>query len=219
LRFDPDFHAKLPPLAIVLLTCFAIGAYGCSAVTPSHDIRVKPEYIQAGVQTGDRVEITTKDGKYREFVVEDVGANAVKGPAETIPFSEIQSIVKRSWQEPAHPCGGELPLGCSIPEVFLILSEEYAQQAEKFHPACVTHDFCYRHGVATYGVSREECDTAIYDDMKNACKGYGGLGVFDVKEFGICQFAANQTYEAIRRHGDKHFQTGTSTYCEYRDEP
>jgi len=98
LRFDPDSHAKLPPLAVVLLACFAIGAYGCSAVTPSHDIRVKPEYIQAGVQTGDLVEITTKDGKQREFVVEDVGTNAIKGPSETIPFSEIQSIVKRSWQ-------------------------------------------------------------------------------------------------------------------------
>lgn len=219
MRVDPDSHAKLPPLALVLLACLAIGAYGCSAVTPSHDIRVKPEYIKAGVQTGDRVEITTKDGKHRELVVEDVGTNAIRGPSETIPFSEIQSIVKRSWQEPAHPCGGQLPLGCSIPEVFLILSEDYAQQAEKFHPACVTHDFCYRHGVATYGATREECDTAIYSDMKNACKGFGGLGVLDAKEFGICQLAANQTYEAIRRHGEKHFQTSASTYCEYRVDP
>lgn len=196
-----------------------IGAYGCAKVTPSHDVRAKPEYIQAGVQTGDRVEITTKDGKTREFVVEDVGTNTITGPSETIPFSEIQSIVKRSWQEPAHPCGGATPVGCSIPEVVLLLSNDYERQAEKFHPACVTHDFCYRHGVATYGVTREECDTIIYEDMKKACKGVGGLGALDVKEFSICQLAASQTHGAIRRYGEKHFQTTASTYCEYRDDP
>ncbi len=205
--------------ALCVIAALSLGAYGCARITPSHDIRAKPEYIQAGVQTGDQVEITTKDGKYREFIVEDVSANSIKGASETILFSDIQSIVKRSWKEPTHPCGGALPLGCSIPEVVLVLSKEYAQQAEKFHPACVTHDFCYRHGVATYGATREECDTAIYDDMKKACKGMGGLGVLDVKDFSICQLAANQTYEAIRRKGEKHFQTTASTYCEYRDDP
>jgi hypothetical protein len=210
---------KRRPIALCVVAAWALGAYGCSHVTPSHEIRAKPEYIEAGVQTGDQVEITTKDGKYREFVVEDVSNNTIKGPSETIPFSDIQKIVKRSWTAPTHPCGGALPLGCSIPEVVLILSKEYAQQAEKFHPACVTHDFCSRHGVATYGATREECDTAMYDDMKKACKGMGGLGVLDVKEFGICQLAASQTYEAIRSHGEKHFQTTASTYCEYRDDP
>lgn len=93
-----------------------------------------------------------------------------------------------------HPCGGGLPVGCSIPEVILLLSGEYEQQAEKFHPACVTHDFCYRHGFATYGATREECDAIIYDDMKKTCEGAGGLDVFD-------------------------FRTTTSTYCEYRVDP
>jgi hypothetical protein len=196
----------------------ALGASGCSHAVPSHDIRADPEFIRAGVQVGDSVEITTKDGKQREFVVEDVSAEAIAGPAETIQFSEIQGIVKRSWKAPAHPCGGGLPVGCSIPEVVLILSEHYQQQANKFHPACVTHDFCYRHGFATYGTTREECDTVIYEDMKKSCKGLGGLGVLDVKEFSVCQLAANQTYEAIRRHGEQHYQTTTSTYCEYRED-
>jgi hypothetical protein len=206
-------------LRIGVIAVLAVAPYGCSHVVPSHDIRAKPEYIRAGVQKGDSVEITTKDGKYREFVVEDVGTDAIEGPSETIRFSEIQSIVKRSWKEPTHPCGGGIPVGCSIPEVVLLLSEDYKQQAEKFHPACVTHDFCYRHGFATYGATREECDDVIYTDMKKACAGVGGLGVLDVQEFGICQLAANQTFEAIRRHGEKHFQTAMSTYCEYREDP
>jgi coproporphyrinogen III oxidase len=112
-----------------------------------------------------------------------------------------------------------VPVGCSIPEVVLLLSGDYEEQAEKFHPACVTHDFCYRHGVATYGVTRDECDTAFYDDMKKTCKGLGGLGVLDIQGFGTCQLAANQTYEAVRRRGEEHFQTTTSTYCEYREDP
>lgn len=217
-------HAKSPysTAQIITLSTLAglvLGVYGCAKVTPSHDIRVKPEYIEAGVQAGDLVEITTKDGEQREFVVEEVAANAIKGPSETIPFSEIESIVKRSWKQPAHPCGGELPLGCSIPEVVLLLSNDYKRQADKFHPACVIHDFCYRHGFATYGATREECDTVIYEEMKKACQGFGGLGALDVKEFSMCQLAANRTYEAIRRYGEQHFQTSSSTYCEYRDDP
>lgn len=217
-----EFHrpiAKGALIAFGVIVTLAVGTYGCSHIVPSHDIRAKPEFIRAGVQVGDSVEITTKDGEYREFIVEDVGTDTIVGPAETIRFSEIQSLVKRSWKEPAHPCGGGTPVGCSIPQVVLILSEDYQQQAEKFHPACVTHDFCYRHGFATYGATREECDAAIYADMKKACGGMGGLSVIDVQEFSVCKFAANRTFEAVRRHGEKHFQTATSTYCEYREGP
>jgi hypothetical protein len=220
--YKTEFHRPIAQTALIafgMIVTLAVAAQGCSHVVPSHEIRPKPEFIRVGVQVGDSVEITTIDGKYREFVVEDVGTDTIEGPDETIRFSEIQSVVKRSWKEPAHPCGGGIPVGCSIPEVVLILSEDYEQQAEKFHPACVKHDFCYRHGFATYGATREECDTVIYEDMKKACGGMGGLGVLDVKEFGICQFAANQTFEAVRRHGEKHFRTTTSTYCEYREDP
>ena len=206
-------------IAFGVIAALLVSAYGCSHVVPSHSIRAKPEFIRVGVQAGDLVEITTKDGQYRKFVVEDVGTDTIEGPSETIRFNEIESIVKRSWKEPAHPCGGGMPVGCSIPEVVLLLSGDYERQAEKFHPACVTHDFCYRHGVATYSVTRDECDTAFYNDMKKACKGFGGLDVLDIQGFGKCQLAANQTYEVVRRRGEKHFQSTTSTYCDYRDDP
>jgi hypothetical protein len=73
--------------------------------------------------------------------------------------------------------------------------------------------------LATYGATHAECDLVFYDDMKKACKGTGGLGLLDVEEFGKCQLAANSTYEAVRRYGEKYFQTTTSTYCEYREDP
>ena len=201
------------------MAALAIAVYGCAQIVPSHDIRAKPEFIRVVVQAGDLVEITTKDGEYREFVVKDVGTNHIEGPSETIRFSDIQRIVKRSWQEPAHPCGGDIPVGCSIPEVVLILSEPYGQQAKKFHSSCVTHDFCYRHGSATYGATHAECDLIFYDDMKKACGSMGLANVLNVEDFSKCQLAASSTYEAVRRYGEKYFRTTTSTYCEYREDP
>jgi hypothetical protein len=113
-------------------------------------------------------------------------------------------------------CGGTQPLGCSIPAAVLIVSEDYERQAEKFHEACEMHDLCYRHGEATYGLTRRDCDVEFYDNMKTACSGFKGLGVLDPEEFAKCQLAAQQTYEAVRTHGEKHFQSASSTYCEYR---
>ena len=113
-------------------------------------------------------------------------------------------------------CGGPEPLGCSIPAAVLVVSKDYEQQADKFHQSCVTHDLCYRHGAATYGLTRKECDIEFYDNMKSACSGFKGLGVLDAGEFAKCQFAAKQTYEAVRTHGEKHFRSATSTYCSYR---
>jgi hypothetical protein len=114
------------------------------------------------------------------------------------------------------PCGGSQPLGCSIPTAILVVSEDYEAQADKFHDACVMHDLCYRHGEATYGTTREECDVEFYANMKVACSGFKGLGVLDPEDYAKCQFAAKQTYEAVRTHGEKHFQSATSTYCAYR---
>jgi len=115
-----------------------------------------------------------------------------------------------------HPCGASLPVGCSIPTAVLVLLEPYEEQAAKFHGACVIHDFCYRHGVATYGLSRGECDDEFYANMKAACSGVGKIGFLDPEGFATCQLAALETYKAVRKHGEKHFQTTTSTVCEYR---
>ena len=52
--------------------------------------------------------------------------------------------------------------------------------------------------------------------MKATCSGTAGLGILDPEEFAKCQFAANQTFEAVRAHGEKHFREGEGSYCEYR---
>ena len=97
-----------------------------------------------------------------------------------------------------------------------MLIDEYKEQAAKFHPACVTHDFCYRHGFATYGDTREKCDEIFLADMKKTCGKLGPLSVMDAKNFSICRVAAEQTYNAVRLKGEPHYRTTMSTYCEFR---
>ncbi len=183
---------------------------------PSHIIPVKSEYIEAGVQAGDTLEITMIDGEEINVEVVDVRMDAIEGPDGDILIADIRSIVKRSWSLPGHPCGANAPVGCSIPEAILLLSEEFKNQAEKFHPACVTHDFCYRHGQITYGMTRGQCDADFLADMKKSCGGFGGLGLLDIEEYSMCHVAADQIHNVVRLKGEPHFRTKTSTRCEYR---
>lgn len=193
----------------------ALAATSC-AVTPRHEILPRPDHIRAGVEAGDTVEVETKDGRKLDMVVVEIRGTEIVGERHIVDFADIDRIARRSWTEPNHPCGGGRPVGCSIPEVLLVLSEDLERQSEKFRKACVTHDFCYRHGHATYGENRAACDEVFYADLKASCNTMGPLSILDTREFGICQAAARQTFEAVRRYGEPHFLTTASSYCEYR---
>lgn len=170
-RFDPKNTANRSTNSVIsgilsrmhrilLLVLTGALAGGCSMVAPAHVIPVRADYIEAGVEVGDTLEVTTSDGTETKITVVNVTADYIEGPDGRIAIGDIQGIVKRSFELPGHPCGANEPVGCSIPEIVLLLSEKYKEQAEKFHPACVKHDFCYRHGYATYGVDREQCDAS-----------------------------------------------------------
>lgn len=198
--------------SLLIVSLFLLNSCG---ITPSHDIKPKPEHIKAGVQVGDKIEIVTKDGEEIDMVVTDVSASALESENRRVLFLEIEKLTKRSWSEPGHPCGAGEPVGCSVPQVLLVLSSDLENQIDKFRKPCVTHDFCYRHGSATYGLKRSDCDTTFYDDMRAACNGGGVLDMFDPKDLALCELSANRTYEAVRTYGDDAFRTTTSTYCEY----
>ena len=201
-----------------LLAIFVLVVLSGCAVIPSHNIPVRPEYIKAGVQIGDTLEVTMLDGQERTIEVLDVRTDAIETSEGDIVIADIRSIVKRSWTLPGHPCGANQPVGCSIPEIILLMSDDFNSQAEKFHPACVTHDFCYRHGHITYAVTREQCDANLRADMKKSCRGFGGLGILDLEEYSFCHLAADQIYNVVRLKGEPHFRTDTSTRCEYQPE-
>jgi hypothetical protein len=188
----------------------------CAHGVPAHSIPPRPDYILAGVQVGDEVQVTTKTGERKTFIVQSVGPDLISGPEQSYAFSNIKELTKYSWARPAHPCGQKKPVGCDIPAVVQVFNDYADQLADKFHPACVTHDFCYGHGLATYGASRDECDAIFYEDMKKECLGFAGLGVIDMKEFATCQLVANQIYDIVQKFGEKYYLSAESTVCDYR---
>ena len=188
----------------------------CSQMAPVRSIPATPEFIMTGVQVGDEVTVVKKSGDKLVIKVQKVTATTIHGSGEEVSIAEIRRVTKRSWTVPANPCGGGQPVGCSIPAAVTILSDFADEMSDRIHPACVVHDYCYRHGFATYGVTKQQCDDDFLQNMKKECRGPAGLNILDVKEYAACELAADQIYAAVQRNGTPFFRTSTSTKCEYR---
>jgi hypothetical protein len=196
---------------------------GACGYAPEQEVMPHPDYIAAAVEPGDEVSVETVDGRQLELVVAEVTGDAVIGiDGRRVAIADIRRLTLRSWSEPEHPCGAGEPVGCSIPAVVTEVSSYHAEYGEQFRPACVRHDYCYRHGHATYGYDQRSCDERFYADMKSRCG--DGLATVTLEaladtdklaEGAKCRFAADQFYEAVRRHGHKAFRTTTSTVCEF----
>ena len=107
-----------------------------------------------------------------------------------------------------------------MPGVITAASDYYSEYARRFDPACVNHDYCYRHGAATYGFDQETCDKAFRDEMRAQCApGFSMKGMARVATVPQCYAAAQQMYEAVKLGGKRFFRTSTSTYCEYDGPP
>ena len=204
--------------ALVTLTLCALAA--CSNIAPMKDVRPEPNFIAAAIEPDHEVRIETVDGQEVEFVVATVESDAlVSTDGQRIEFEEIQAIAFRSWEDPTHPCGGGQPVGCSMPELLGEIGY-YKEYRSKFHKSCEQHDYCYRHGRATYGLFQKDCDDRFYTDMLGQCGGGGGiLGILDAvgdpTAQAKCRLAADQFYAAVQRYGAKAFRTSSSTYCAY----
>ena len=66
-------------------------------------------------------------------------------------------------------------LDCSIPwfakRIFpqYFLGDKPSPVTRRFHQACVFHDLCYRHGLATYGYSQADCDLMLQEQAFRIC--------------------------------------------------
>lgn len=190
---------------------------------PMKDVRPEPMFIKAAIEPGHEVEVVTDDGRELSFVVEEVENEALVGvDGQRVTFEQIERLAMRSWEEPTHPCGGGEPVGCSIPAVITEMSGFHAEYRDRFHKACMQHDFCYRHGHATYAIDRQSCDAEFWEQMKDEC---GETTVFDIldtesiRRRAQCQLAADQFYLAVQRYGAEAYRTASSTYCEYEGPP
>lgn len=76
-----------------------------------------------------------------------------------------------------------------------------------FKPACVTHDYCYRHGLGTYGSSQKACDDQFLNDAQRICRSTP-IGVFTIA---FCEAAAQEYYAGLRKLGHKAYRTANTT--------
>lgn len=111
------------------------------------------------------------------------------------------------------------PLACSAkPSEFSELSEPSLMIFNSvFYEACVAHDYCYRHGYATYGKSRSSCDDDFYHDMLDLCGNYAISGVLNTVGVSVaCSYAAALYYQGVHHLGQSAYKAAGSTCCWYR---
>ncbi len=205
--------------AVILITPFMI------ACVPTQNVRPLPDFVGTAIEPGDKVKVVTRDGTKLDFTVSEVRTDALCSGETTVLLSDIDQLALRSRERPAYPCGGEKPLGCSVPQ--WIRSVEKVGDAaslafgsgiffrwhstfeETFYDACIQHDFCYRHGYRTYGHIKGFCDEEFYANMKAVCL------AIDV----LCLSAAREFYIAVSRYSETAYQNETSTHCAYDGPP
>ena len=75
-------------------------------------------------------------------------------------------------------------LDCSIPSlVELLMFERRGKDAPislQFRQGCVIHDYCYRHGYATYGYTQADCDFMLLQAASRAC-----IQIYDMGLLGL----------------------------------
>jgi hypothetical protein len=186
------------------------------------EVRPYPAFVQAELQPGDRIRIQTHDGQRRELTVVAPRSDRIVGESETVLLEDIRLLEKRGESPPANPCSPQVPLGCSVPELAKALHESQSHYSDYFYPACEQHDYCYRHGEATYGKNRAACDGEFLLDMKALCRPDTMLEwmIEAGGKYAECSLVAIEFHQAVQRYGADRFRSGTdSTYCEYDGPP
>lgn len=193
------------------------------ACVPTHTVKPLPDFVSTGLGPGDRVTVTTTAGDVHEFEITEIRENKLIGHELQFELQALMSIKKHAWTRPESPCGGEKPLGCSVPLLVAIASEAHSHYEGKFYDACAQHDYCYRHGFTSYGKDRKACDDAFFEDMKALCpkaavNKLGRVlqavdGSLDSRQ--TCLSVAEDYYGAVRRYGEKKYLTKDSTLCAY----
>jgi len=115
-------------------------------------------------------------------------------------------------------CGTTAPIACSTYAVAGEVRDPLRRfYSDKFHAACAMHDYCYRYGRATYGRSKDECDTRFLLHMREICDQIDWRTIvtpgYNASE---CKTVADIFYAAVRASdaARKAYQTGPLT-CEY----
>lgn len=211
----------------VMRSLVVVGLVFITACVPTRTVRPLPDFVNAGLEPGDLITVTTTNGEVHEFELQAINGTLLVGNDVQIALEDISSIKKRSWARPTVPCGNQKRLGCSVPLLISIASASHDHYKEVFYDACLQHDFCYGHGLATYGKDRKTCDDEFLKDMQKQCpepassKIGKAFEVFDssVGSRQTCLSVAKDFHFAVDRYGEEKFLSTTSSYCEYDGPP
>ena len=210
----PRFRAPLLCLLLPLLLL--------SACAQWWQVRPYADFVRAEIRPGDQLRIETRDGEISKLTVVAVTDDQITGEHETIALTDIVKLEKQSKTPPANPCSPQVPLGCSVPQWATVLHDSQSHYKDYFYPSCEQHDYCYRHGTATYGMGKEACDYRFLQDMQAQCNPDDPMEL--LLQFGnsyaTCGAVAMEFYLAVQKYGADRFRNAaSSTYCEYDGPP
>jgi hypothetical protein len=87
--------------------------------------------------------------------------------------------------------------------------------SDRFHGPCAYHDWCYRYGYATYGLTRKACDDQFLSNMSSVCTqvNWSVIATAGISYEG-CGLAAYAFYRVVREQAAGAYQQGT-LQCKY----
>lgn len=154
-------------------------------------------------KTGD-IEITISGDENNLHITTILASNRNRLYTE-VNAKRIGECEKLRW--PVSQCVEQEPLQCSTPVHVPYFND-------KFAPACVQHDYCYRHGWASYGFSKKDCDDRFRQQLMSRCGGIiVGMGW-------SCRNAASLYYNAVKESDDAaaSYKQADSTCCLFRSD-
>lgn len=121
-------------------------------------------------------------------------------------------------------------LSCSIPSILEILffspqqfdtpgSTPTSPLSLQFAQACYAHDMCYRHGAATYGYQKEDCDDLLFDQAYRLCTSIyraNNINPTHKNPIDVCKAQAGSVYAGVNWFGSSSFlPLEKSTFFEF----
>jgi hypothetical protein len=154
------------------------------------------------------------------IVVDSIYKNAAE------PLDKELPVTVTSYRSAANVVstigGGGEGINCSMPwGIDMVFSrrsgapETSVPVRQRFRQACVFHDLCYRHGLATYGYTQNDCDELLQEHALRIC-----ISVSLQPVLSECQLDAKKVTAGVKCCGFKAFQSwGRSTYYEFDPNP
>ena len=116
-------------------------------------------------------------------------------------------------------------LNCSLPSILNVFFDGSKDDdgkrhlvLQRFRQACVFHDLCYRHGLATYGYNQNDCDRVLQNEAFRLCLYIRNGRAADAAE--RCQTDSKMVLAGVSIGGSGAYRAwDQSTYFEFESDP